>query len=166
LSDDVPAEAEAQRHHFEPDLSNVRKKDLKFYTEKASLLKRLLVYRSPIMPTGLLGFCLEYAAKDTKPLAGVFSSIRKGFANLSATTLKSILDRVYNFRNTYVAHEKEDLLADATQAREGLSVWVTALVGLFRAQHQEVISASEGSEIALLHVAEPRGGYGTTKGAE
>ncbi len=166
LSDDVPAQAEAQRLHFEPDLSSVKKKDLKFYTEKASLLKRLLVYRSPIMPTGLLGFCLEYAAKDTEPLAGVFSSVRRRFASLAATTLKSLLDRVYKFRNTYIAHEKEDLLADAPQAREGLKVWVSALVNLFGAQHGAPASPSKGPKTALLQVAEPPGGYEPAKGAE
>jgi len=39
---------------------------------------------------------------------------------------------VYDFRNTYVAHEKREL-ADVAKAREALSLWIQALVALHSA---------------------------------
>ena len=35
---------------FEPDISRAKKSDHKFYLERASVLRKLLVYRSPVMP--------------------------------------------------------------------------------------------------------------------
>ena len=126
LSADVPAEATAQKDFFEPDLSAVKKKDLGFYGEKARLLKRLLVHRSPLMPVSILQFCLDYAKKDTKPLPGVFASIRSRFSELRGTGLKELIDQYYKFRNTYVAHEKEEL-KDVETTRSALQLWVDTL---------------------------------------
>lgn len=132
LSDDVPSEATQQNDYFEPDMTAAKKKSVDFLRERARSLKRLLVHRSPLMPTGLLIFCLEYAAKDTDPLPGVFTSLRTRFAALAATGLKDLLDRFYDFRNTHIAHEKKQL-HDAAEARSGLSVWVETLVALHEA---------------------------------
>ena len=133
LSADVPSDAIAQKDYFDPDMAGVKKKDATFYGERARTLRRLLVHRSPLMPTGLLIFCLEYAKKDTKPLPGVFTSVRTHFSDLSDTDLKELLDEFYEFRNTYIAHEKQTL-NDVERTRTSLQVWVDTLQTLHAAQ--------------------------------
>jgi hypothetical protein len=54
-----------------------------FWIWLTSLLKRLLVYRSGVMPTGLLSFCLSYAGKTGPSLPAVFTSVRTHFAGLA-----------------------------------------------------------------------------------
>jgi type III restriction enzyme len=150
LSADVPAEAEAQRLYFEPDLSAAKKKNPKFLAEKASLLKRLLVFRSPVMPTGLLSFCLDYAGKETVALGGVFASLRKRFGDIAVSGLKDLLDQVYSFRNTYIAHEKQGQLEDVAKTREALGTWCRALLALHRAARTE-----SSGESLRVQAAEP-----------
>lgn len=135
LSPDVPAEAAAQTDYFEPDMSGAKKKSVGFLVERARTLKRLLVHRSPLMPTGLLIFCLDYASKDTEPLAGIFASVRSSFKDIAGSELKALLEQSYNFRNTYIAHEKQDGLRDPKTAREALAVWVETLRVLHRVLH-------------------------------
>ena len=62
----LPEELEEQAAFFSPDLSAEKKKHREFLENQASLLRRFLVHRSPIMPVGILRFCLQYAAKDDK----------------------------------------------------------------------------------------------------
>ena len=85
------------------------------------------------MPTGMLIFCLDYAAKETEPLSGLFTSIRKRFADLANTNLQRVLEEVYEFRNTYIAHEKKDL-TDAETTRTALHRWVDGLQSLYAAR--------------------------------
>lgn len=141
LFDDVPAEATAQKDFFEPDMSGAKKKNVKFLSEKASLLKRLLVHRSPVMPTGILIFCLNYAARDTLPLPGIFTSVRSRLSDLAATGLKDLLEQFYDFRNTYIAHQKEELAA-AGQAKKALQTWSDTLVSLRLAIEAHAVVAS------------------------
>ena len=56
LSGDVPPSDGERETYFDASSK-------KFLTERCRTLRRLLVTRSPIMPTGVLLFCLEYAAK-------------------------------------------------------------------------------------------------------
>ncbi|MFH0982209.1 MAG: DEAD/DEAH box helicase family protein [Planctomycetota bacterium] len=132
LSGDVPAEAAAQKDYFEPDMVSLKRTSVDFLKERARSLKRLLVHQSPIMPTGLLGFCLEYASKDTEPLAGIFASIRRRFADLKGTGVKVLLDQVYEFRNTFIAHAKQEL-TDPAVTRAALETWAKALETLHAA---------------------------------
>ncbi len=134
LTGEVPVETAAQRDFFEPDLTDVKKKRRDFLSTKASFLKRLLVHRSPLMPTGLLIFCLDYAQKDSQPLGGVFSAVRARFKNLKESDLKELLDQFYEFRNTYIAHEKGDGLLDRAASQAALEVWVHTLQALHKAR--------------------------------
>ncbi len=129
LAPDVPTEAVAQKDFFNPDMFAVKESSADFLSERARSLKRLLVHRSPLMPTGLLIDCLKYAAKDTKPFPGVFTSIRTRLAALATPALIELLGGFYEFRNTYVAHAKEEL-TDAERTREGLKTWVATLLAL------------------------------------
>lgn len=133
LADDVPSEATAQRDYFAPDMSKAKKSDFEFLTDRAKMLKKLLVHRSPIMPTGALSFCFEYAAKDAEPLPGVYAHVRNQFKGLSKTGLPMQVREVYDFRNTYVAHQKGGELTDVAATREALREWIGVLVALHRA---------------------------------
>lgn len=136
LSPDVPAEEARQKDYFEPDMSGLKEKKLQFLSERARTFKRLLVHKAPLMPTGLLGFCLQYAASSEQPLGGVFTHVRRTFTDLAKTGLKALLDSVYEFRNTYVAHKKEDLV-DANSAKQALGTWIEALQALHAAYRPE-----------------------------
>jgi len=136
LGDEVPAEATAQKDFFEPDISGAKKSDQKFYREKASILRKLLVYRSPVMPTGALSFCFEYAAKDTEPLPGIYQAVRLRFADFATSDLPRSVKGIYDFRNTYVAHEKREL-TDGQETAEALKEWIRALVLLTKAASVE-----------------------------
>ncbi len=139
LLGDVPPEAAAQRDFFQPDLTSVKRSELKFYTDNAALLKKLLVHRSPIMPAGVLRFCLRYAGGTGGPLPGVFSAVRARFRVGSRPELLGLVDGYYGFRNTYIAHEKEDL-TDPILTREELRRWVATLMAL----HAAVAEATAG----------------------
>jgi type III restriction enzyme len=125
LSGDVPAAEAEQKDFFEPD---TRKKS-EFLTERARTFKRLLVHRSPLMPTGLLIFALEYAEKEEEGLGGIFAAVRKRFADLAKTPLLDLVKWVYSFRNDYIAHEKKEL-NDVETTRSALKQWVEALRSL------------------------------------
>ena len=132
LVDDVPKAETEQRDFFSPyiDLPKGRTAYLK---KNASLLQKLLIYNSAIMPTGVLRFCLEYADKSADHVGGVFEAIRRNFRDLRGNGLLSLLTDVYDFRNKYVAHQDEDL-KDASVARVALKQWVEVVVmleGLF-----------------------------------
>ena len=133
LSPDVPAESAKQKDYFEPDMSGIKRGDAKFYSDRARTAKRLLVHRNPIMPTGLLIFCLQYALKDTTPLPGIFTSVRTRMSDLSKTKLPKLVEQSYDFRNIYIAHEKSGQLTDVEQTRQALGHWVETLTTLHAA---------------------------------
>jgi type III restriction enzyme len=96
------------------------------------MLRKMLVYRSPLMPTGVLSFCFDYASKNAESPPGIYAAVRKRFADLAATDLPKQMKDVYDFRNTYIAHQKAEL-TDIARTREALREWIGALVGLHRA---------------------------------
>ncbi len=106
--------------------------DKKFLAERARSLKRLLITRSPIMPTGLLLFCLDYASKDEPGRGGIFDAVRTSFRDLVATDLPGRLKAQYDFRNEYIAHEKREPLRSEEAAREALQIWTQVLVEMRR----------------------------------
>src|SRR5258705_10648182 len=108
---DVPTAAVEQRDYFEPDVAQLQRTQAAFMKDKAGLLKKLLVHRSPLMPTGVLLFCLDYAAKPNEALAGIFTSVRERFASLAKTDLPGLVKGFYEFRNTYNAHSHALLYA-------------------------------------------------------
>jgi hypothetical protein len=55
-----------------------------------------------------LSFCLGYATNDDVALPGVFATVRTQFKSLASTPLKGELDACYEFRNQFIAHQKEE----------------------------------------------------------
>jgi len=102
---------------YEHVAESVRLRDL------ARSLKKVLVFRNPIMPTGLLVFCLDYSRSKSESLPGVFAAIRERFRDLAEGSLRELVQRVYDFRNTYIAHQKKEL-TDAAVAEAALHNWV------------------------------------------
>lgn len=102
----------------------------KFLDERVRSLKRLLVTRSPLMPTGLLIFCIEYAGGKKPPEAGVLAVVKDRFADLTGSEIEDDLGAQYSFRNTYVAHEKHEPLQSVEVAREALQTWIKVLQAL------------------------------------
>lgn len=132
LVDDVPKGDAEQRDFFQPYM-NLPKGRAAYLKRNASLLQKLLVYNSAIMPTGLLRFCLEYADSPTDHVGGVFESIRKSVRDLRGTELLPVLTEVYEFRNKYVAHQDKEL-KDVAVTRAALRRWIELVVvleGLF-----------------------------------
>jgi type III restriction enzyme len=72
---------------------------------------------------------LEYADSPADGIGGLFASIRKNFRDLRASGLLQMVAAVYDFRNTYVAHQDEEL-KDAEKARKGLKDWLKSVVRL------------------------------------
>jgi type III restriction enzyme len=126
LEGTVPESDEDQSSFFSPDLSGERKGKQKFLGDKASLLRRFLINRSPITPVGVLLFCFEYAASDSEAPAGILSAVRDSFSDLATTDLPSALTNVYEFRNTYVAHIKAELV-ERDKAEAALSEWIAVV---------------------------------------
>ena len=102
----------------------------KFLAERSRSLRRLLVTRSPIMPTGVLLFCMEYAGKDKEAPNGLLTHVRAQFKDLSGSELRGVLQAQYDFRNEYIAHEKREPLRSVEAARDALGTWIDALVRL------------------------------------
>ena len=135
LEPDVPTAAAEQRDYFEPDLSRFKGTRAAFLKDKGMLLRKLIVFRAPLMPTGVLLFCLDYAEKADEGLPGVFAAVRLRFAPLTKSGLPKLLRGIYDFRNMYIAHKKAEL-TDRPLAREALARWVQALLELHESVKQ------------------------------
>ena len=88
------------------------------------------------MPTGLLSLCLGYAEKDDGILPGVFTSVHTRFSDLKDSLLKGLLDDAYEFRNTYIAHEKQEPLDSVDKTREALQAWIQTIQLLYSVRRQ------------------------------
>ncbi len=122
----LPEKPDDQTDFFNPDLSAAKKKHQKFLENQTSLLRRFLVHRSPIMPVGLLRFCLDYAAKEDEAPGGVLNAVRERFGDLADTGLGALLEEVYDFRNKFIAHAKDEL-DDRAEAEDALRKWIEAI---------------------------------------
>ena len=110
-----------------------------FLEKQASLLRRFLVHRSPITPIGVLRFCLDYASKDEEAPGGVLVAVRERFADLADTDLSDLLGTVYDFRNTFIAHAKDEL-GDLAKAEGALHQWITAIERLHEISSTEPLA--------------------------
>lgn len=79
------------------------------------------------MPTGLVIFCIEYAGGTKSHATPVLQEVKSSFGDLSAGELEEALRAQYDFRNTYVAHEKHEPLQSVEVARPQLSNWIKTL---------------------------------------
>jgi type III restriction enzyme len=128
LVDDIPKSESAQKDYFAPYM-NVPTKRAEDLRGNAKRIQRLLVYNAAIMPTGVLIFCLQYAASGEAGIGGIFKSVRQQFGKVQDKGLLKALTEVYDFRNTYVAHQEKDL-KDVAETRTALKKWVDIVARL------------------------------------
>ncbi len=134
LMSSMPEDTAYQRSFFAPTLDGASANDERFLGQQAANLRRTLVDHNGVMPIGLLKWCLEYARGAKKELGGVFAAVREGFGEASKTDLTEMIGRVYDFRNRFVAHQKEEL-TDAELTRHALAEWTTCLCRVWAIHH-------------------------------
>jgi len=115
---------------FERDYEGIPRKKEKHLQSNANRMKNLLIYKNSVMPTGTLAFCLEFN-HDKYPAGGIFAAIHRHFSRFRTTQLPERIDHIRQVRNTFVAHEEEQLL-DPEQARTELHNWISGLAALGR----------------------------------
>ena len=134
LKEYVPTSKAEQERFFMPEYSFVSEVDKKWLMNNGAALKKALVYNSYIMPISLLCFCLEYARK-TPPLAvdGIFSIVHQQFSRYNNSMLYDRLDHIREFRNKYVAHQKEEMKLSTDEVKVELKNWVSGLSAITKA---------------------------------
>lgn len=140
----MPTGRVAEKDFFNPILSGIDQKKLKYYQDELKKLERTLIFRSPISPMGHLKFCLEYAIKPKEVLGGVFGVIKLHFGSDHDKQLLEVLGSAYQFRNKYIAHQ-EHATVSKDIAREQLSAWTTTLRLLYEGS-QRRDARSDGAQ--------------------
>ncbi len=57
-------------------------------------------------------------------------------SDLSKTKLPELVEQTYDFRNTYIAHEKAEPLTNVDHTRQALEQWVETLTALHATNQQ------------------------------
>ena len=136
LEPDLPSTPEEQRGFFEPSYRGIPDRDQVWLRSNAVNLRKALVYKNPIMPLGLLSFCLEYAqAYLISPVTGIFEVISRQFVRYNNSQLAIRVNEIRGFRNTYIAHQEKELL-DIEQTREELRNWISGLAAIYKAHNE------------------------------
>lgn len=127
MEDRLPVDTPSQKAWFDVylpyDLPNGKRRHFEMMAKN---LKKTLLYQSGISPIGLLRTCLDYALNDHTRLNGVFEAVREQFRFQGARRLLDAANRVNDFRNTWVAHQEQEL-TDGELAKEELVTWVEAI---------------------------------------
>ena len=105
---------------------NVDSRVVRHYQNIARNLQKTLVYRNGISPLGLLRSCLDYAMNDNTKIGGVFESVKEQFQTTGGMDFLTVVMRINDFRNTYIAHQEQEL-KDVNLARENLGKWIAGL---------------------------------------
>jgi type III restriction enzyme len=83
------------------------------------------------MPMGLLKWCLDYAKNPKTPPGGIFSAVKAAFVDAAKTDLLDTVDRIYSFRNEYIAHQEKELV-DREVTRQAMRDWISGLRRIWR----------------------------------
>ncbi len=128
----MPAPVPDQKMWFDPYLRDAERRTQPHYEKMAQNLKRTLVFKNGIMPMGLLRDCMEYALNDNTKIEGVFHAVKTKFKVAGGRDLLSTVTRIYEFRNTRVAHQEKEI-SDPEEAEQNLIGWIKGLKGLTEA---------------------------------
>ncbi|MDD2765388.1 MAG: DEAD/DEAH box helicase family protein [Opitutaceae bacterium] len=126
----IPADKVARQAFFEPDLSQLTKKDAEMYRRQGSNLKRTLLDHAGISPIGLLRWCLQQPREKKPLLGGVFIAVFERFDFASDENYKLVC-RISDFRNNCIAHQNKEL-TDAAIAKQSLSEWIRGLITIWQ----------------------------------
>ena len=94
-------------------------------------MKRTLIENDGVMPMGLLKWCLDYAKNPKTPPGGIFSAVETAFVDAAKTDLLDTVDRIYSFRNEYIAHQEKEL-DDMNLAQRAMNEWIKGLMLILR----------------------------------
>jgi type III restriction enzyme len=122
----MPATMPDQRTWFEPYLGDLDRRSQPRYGRVAQNLKRTLVFSNGFMPLGLLRDCMEYALNDNTRIDGVFQAVKAVFRMAGGRNLLAAVVRIYDFRNTSVAHQEKEV-TDPKEAQQHLVGWIRGL---------------------------------------
>jgi type III restriction enzyme len=125
----MPATMPDQRTWFEPYLGDLDRRSQPRYGRVAQNLKRTLVFSNGFMPLGLLRDCMEYALNDNTRIDGVFQAVKAVFRMAGGRNLLAAVVRIYDFRNTSVAHQEKEV-TDPKEAQQHLVGWIRGLKAL------------------------------------
>lgn len=126
LKDAIPTDSKQQQRFFEPDLKVLHPRDESIHKKHGTNLRRMLLENDGIMPMGLLKWCLEYAQSPKVPPGGIFSAIKTKFERASNPGLLEMIDKIYSFRNTYIAHQEKELI-DRDIVEQAMNDWISGL---------------------------------------
>jgi hypothetical protein len=87
---------------------------------------KLLIENDCVMPMGLLKWCLDCAKNLKTPPGGIFSAVKAAFLEAAKTDLLDTVDRIYSFRNEYIAHQEKELV-DREATRQVMKDWILDL---------------------------------------
>jgi hypothetical protein len=130
----IPVDRAAQQVFFEPDLSQLSKKDAEMFKRRGSDLRRTLVDHAGISPIGLLRWCLQQPHEKKPSAGGVFLATHERFDSVPDSSYKLVC-RINNFRNDYIAHQVKEL-SDPTIAKTGMIEWIAGLVAIWGLHRQ------------------------------
>jgi type III restriction enzyme len=128
----MPALVPDQKTWFDPYLRDADRRTQPHYEKMLKNLKRTLVFKNGIMPMGLLRDCMEYALNDNTKINGVFQAVKTKFKVTGGRDLLSTVARIYEFRNTRVAHQEKEI-TDPKEAEQHLIGWINGVRSLTEA---------------------------------
>ena len=135
LRDAIPDDPNKRQRFFEPDLSVLHPRDESFHKRQAINLRRTLLENDGIMPIGLLKWCLEYAKSPKVPPGGIFSAIKAKFEGKEKKDILDTVDKIYSFRNEYIAHQEKEL-DDRNTAKLAMNDWIKGLIQISSIESQ------------------------------
>ncbi len=130
----MPGTPTGQKDFFEPYYGKLKKTDIDWLNRHASNLRRTLVFKNGLWPSGLLLFCLDYCKNSKHDVDGVFKAIKQSFSKFNNSDLYDSVQQITNFRNSYIAHQEKEL-TDINTVREGLISWITGIYKIYFAHH-------------------------------
>ncbi|MBI5739317.1 MAG: restriction endonuclease subunit R, partial [Nitrospirae bacterium] len=130
----MPGTPAGQKDFFEPYYGKIRKTDIDWLNRHASNLRRTLIFKNGLWPSGLLLFCLDFCKNNKQDVGGVFVAIKQSFAKFNDSDLFDTVRAITEFRNTYIAHQEKDL-TDINAVRKGLISWITGIYKIYFAHH-------------------------------
>jgi type III restriction enzyme len=128
----MPSKVPDQKTWLDPCLRDADRRMQTHYQNMAQNLKRTLVFNNGIMPLGLLRSCMEYALNDNTKIDGVFQAVKEKFKVAGGRDLLAAVTRIYDFRNTRVAHQEKEI-TDPKEAQQNLVGWINGLKALTEA---------------------------------
>jgi len=131
LRGSIPEDPKKRERFFEPDLSVLNPREESFHKRQGTNLRSTLLENNGVMPMGLLKWCLEYAKSPKTPPGGIFSAVKANFEDAAKTGLLDLVDKIYSFRNEYIAHQEKEL-SDKDAARQAMCDWILALKQILR----------------------------------